>query len=317
LAAAQSSTSELTPEDLHAYSKAHTVLDWTSKDIRRRKEFKGLQPAESQQDLAKILQEAGERVAAFIDNFPNTTATESIQWKVDTPGFPASNAGQFRYLVVRNSAGGGETFGEYRTDAQGKEIDYSTFKGASLLTSGFTLSVLFFDPHNQGECRYRYFGRENLGGREAEVVGFAQDPEKNLRIANFHDGPRTIPLLFQGLAWIDAHSHEILRIQTDLLAPPPGTKLLRETTQIDFAPVHLPETAATFVLPHAVVVDVWQTSDVWHQGAGDSPSAHSRRGPVTTEDTSGAAQTTLHCRNIHNYSDYKLFRVESRIGPTP
>lgn len=304
------------PEELQVYNKAHTVMDWTPKGIHGKRELKGLQPAGAQEDLTRVLQQAGERVAAFIDAFPNVTATESIQWEVDTPGFPGSFADQFRYLVVRTPAGGSETFEEYRTDAHGNEIDYSNYKGASLLTSGFTLSVLFFDPHNQATCRYRYFGRMKLGELETEVLGFAQRPDKYLRMANFHDGPRTIPLLFQGLAWIDARSHEILHMQTDLLAPPPGEKLLRETTRIDFAPVHLPEITAAFVLPKRVIVEVWQKSDVWHQGVAGTGSTSGHRAQVAG-DTTGSAQTTLHCRNIHNYSDYKLFRTESRIGPTP
>jgi len=306
----------LSEEERQVYMQAHTVVNWTPKQIRGKLELKGLQPAGAQQDLPRVLQQAGERVAAFIDAFPNTTATESIQWKVDTPGFPASYADQFRYMVMRTPAGASETFEEYRTDAQGNAIDYSNYKGASLLTSGFTLSVLFFDPHNQATCRYRYFGRQKLGEQDTEVVGFAQRPDKYLRIANFHDGARTIPLLFQGLAWIDARSHEILRMQTDLLAPPPGAKLLRETTQIDFAPVHLPEITTAFVLPKRVIVDVWQKSDVWHQGTSVAGPTRGHRAQAA-EDTTGSAQTTLHCRNIHTYSDYKLFRVESRIRPTP
>jgi hypothetical protein len=308
------STSTLTPEELQAYEKAQTVIDWTPKEIRRQKELKNLQPAANQSGLAKILEQVGARVAAFIDNFPNITATESIQWKVDTPGFPASYAAQFRYLVVRSTAGREETFDEYRTDLKGSAIDYNSYDGTSLLTRGFTLSLLLFDPHNQATCRYRYFGRQVLGGKDADVVGFAQIPEKNLHLANFSDGVRTVPIFFQGLAWIDARTYEILRMQTDLVAPPPGKKLLRETTQIEYAPVHLPEVSTALVLPHKVIVDVWQNSVTERMPTLSPGPTHSVHREAVSDGT-GSGQTTLHCRNIHTYSDYKLFRVNSRIGP--
>jgi hypothetical protein len=257
----------------------------------------------------------GERVAAFLDNFPNVTATESIQWQVDHIASKDSSTEKFRYLLMRRPGGGGETFEEYRTDPHGNEIDYNGLKGSPPLTSGFTLCLLYFDPHNQAGCRYRYLGRQMLGDQETDVVGFAQVPEQNLRLANFHDGERTIPLLFQGLAWIDRRTHEVLRLQTDLLAPPPHTTLQRETTRIDYAPVRLPEITGAVVLPDKVVVDMWQYVNVLRKvnRTGGVVGRHA----VITEPSSSDEPYLQHCRNIHNYSDYKLFRVESHIGPTP
>jgi hypothetical protein len=313
--AVQSTPPPLTPEELQVYRKAHTVIDWTPKEIRGRRELRDLQPAGSQGDLAKILQEVGERVAAFLDNLPNVTATESIQWQVDHIASKDSYTEKFRYLLMRRPGDGGETFEEYRTDPQGNEVDYNGLKGSPPLTSGFTLSLLYFDPHNQAACRYRCLGRQMLGEQETDVVGFAQVPEQNLRLANFHDGERTIPLLFQGLAWIDRRTHEVLRLQTDLLAPPPHTSLKRETTRIDYAPVHLPEITGAVVLPEKVVVDMWQYVNVLKKV--NSMGAAGGHHAVITEPSSDNEPYLKHCRNIHNYSDYKLFRVESHIGPTP
>jgi hypothetical protein len=311
----QTAPTPLSPEELQVYNKAHTVIRWSSKDIRARKELADLQPAVSQDDLPLILQQVGERVLAFIKNFPNTTAMESIQWELDSPSSKTPSTETFCYLLMRKPAGPWETLEEYRTDLQGKEIEYRKLKGGPLLTSGFSLALLYFAPNNQVACRYRYFGRQKLAEQETDVVGFAEIPEENLRLANYHDGPRVIPLLFQGLAWIDARSHEILRLQTDLLAPPPGAKLRRESTVIDYSPVLLAETPAPFLLPRRVIVDVWQKVDNW-PGGNSRTSLHSRRGTVA-EDTTGTEHNMLHCRNIHTYSDYKLFRVESRIKPTP
>ena len=150
----------------------------------------------------------------------------------------------------------------------------------------FAASPLYFLPHNQAACRFRYFGRQRLKRQETEVVGFAQVPERDLPMtALLRLGDTTAQTLAQGLAWIDATSHEVLRIQTDLLAPRPDLRLEEETAEIDFSAIRLPERSSTFWLPTRVIVEV----------------TYSHR----------------HFRTIHEYADFKLFQVESRIGPHP
>jgi hypothetical protein len=246
----------------------------------------------------------GERVLALIDNLPNTTATETIQWEVARGSSRSTNTETFRYLLTRKKVGPWVTLGEYRTDSQGNEVEFERGEDGRLRTSGFTLSLLYFLPDNQQACRYRYFGRQMLDETQTDVVGFAETPEGNLRLAKVQEGMRTISFPLQGLAWIDAHSHEILRIQTDLLAPPPHTHLRRMTTEVDYALVRFPETTSTFVLPRKAVVDVWQK--------GSAGVASSREPGEGINE----GHALLHYRNIHEYSDYKLFRVKSRIGPT-
>lgn len=312
----QSALPTLTPQELRTYQKAHTVIDWAPKEIRGRKELKGLQPAETQQDLAKILQEVGARVATFARSLQNTAAMESVQWKLDNPSAPGSYREIFRYWLMRGSAEDQNTLQEYRTDVQGKALHSTSENGESLLTTGFTLTLLLFEPHNQAACRYRYLGRQALGDHQADVVGFAQIPGGSVYLSSFNDGSRTIPLLFQGLAWFDSSSHEILRLQSDLLAPPPHAPLVKQTTQIDFAPVHLLETPATFMLPQKVVVDAWQVVTAMPAPAGGTESTMGapRRGAI--EAGSGEKEYRLHCRSIHSYSDYKLSSEGSHSGPT-
>ena len=170
------STPTLTPEELRVYQKAHTVIDWKPREIHGTKELKGLQPVESQQDLPKILQEVGERVTAFMDKFPNTTATEFIRWKLDSPSSPASYAEQFRYWTERSSAGSEKTIREYRTDTQGKDIDYIGDSGASLLTSGFTLYVELLRSAQSARLPLPLFWPANAGRAGYECGGLRANP---------------------------------------------------------------------------------------------------------------------------------------------
>jgi hypothetical protein len=261
------------------------------------------------------LQKVGERVAAFVDNYPNTTSTELVRSdQVEDKRGSAAEVfeGKFRYLVLRNPQGGWNGFQEYRTDAQGHAIDYASAKVTSILTSRFPLLGMYFDPRLQGACRYRYFGRQKLDHQDTDVVGFAQIPGASFPLAMFQEGKHSVQTLFQGLAWIEAGSHEILRLQTDLLAPPPDSSLQKETTRVDYAPVFLSDTSAALLLPKTVIVDVWLRLDSQPNMFND-PSFYRQSGRYM----SGAKPEVRHYRNTHVYSDYKLFRVESRIGGSP
>jgi hypothetical protein len=278
----------LTPREIQLYRQAPTLMDWTSAEIRSRPELRDLQPTEDQQALPAILQEVGMSTAELFDGLPNLTSTETVQSQICSPRSGrcrVSFEGKFRYLLLMRSRQGEDIPSEYRTDAKGKAVDYARLKNVPLLTSRFTSTALHFHPQNQVACRFRYLGRQILDGHETDVVGFVQIPDEDAHVTVFGTRGRTAELLVQGFAWIDTASHEILRLRTDLLAPRLDVGLENETTETDFSAIHLPDTSNTFRLPTRVVVNVRWFGQ--------------------------------HFRNIHEYSDFKLFRVESRIGPVP
>jgi len=286
----QESRPHLTPGEVRRYQRARTPLDWTPEEIRVNRDLQHLHPAESQRDLPVILKKVGESVAMLFQNLPNTTCTEKVQSHVGIfqPHFvhDEDSTRWFRYLLLVHLQQGTPVLEEYRTDMDGNTIDDAQSPHAPVLTSYFiSSSALIFYPQNQPACRFRYFGRQEIEGRECEVVGFAQIPDGDPAVTVLRIRDRTVGLVLQGLAWIDAANHEMLRIQTDLLAPRPDVGVRVLSTEIDFRDIHLAETPATFRLPTRVGVDIWNSGQ--------------------------------HFRNIHEYSDFKLFRVQSRIGGTP
>jgi hypothetical protein len=279
---------DLTPAEVKLYQQASTLIGWVPAEVRVRPELRNLRPEESQRDLPMILRKVGEGVAGFFVNFPNTTCTESVQSQICsawTRHCKMIFKDDFRYLLLVHSMQGARALDEYRTDAQGNTIDYRRLTEPPVLTYQFTAATLYFHPRFQKASLFRYFGRQALDGQETEVVGFAQIPENSPPVTWFQNGDKTARLLVQGLVWIDPASSEIVRIQTDLLAPRPDVGLIREHSVIDFSAVHLSETSATYFLPTKIAVDI---------------------------KVSGQ-----HYRNTHVYSDFKLFRVESHIGPAP
>ena len=302
----QESQPQLTPAEIKLYEQARTLLEWTPKEVRARRELHGLHLAEDQGNLATVLMQAGEPVASQMARFRDTACLETIQsetcraeagLRILPGGIPQEYdgqsmscttffTGQFRYLWLLHERKGGRTLEEYRTDIQGKAIDLSDpTNRLPLLTWGFSSAALYFHPLNQPACRFRYFGTQMLKGRPTDVVGFAPLPKANAPAITMRLGSVHAQLLEQGLAWIDAATHEILRIQTSLLAPRRDVRVDNETTEIDFASVHLAEVPAPLRLPTKVVVDI----ESYHR----------------------------YLRNTHTYSGFKMFRVESRIVAMP
>jgi hypothetical protein len=89
--------------------------------------------------------------------------------------------------------------------------------------------------------------------------------------------------LFQGLAWIDAETFQVLRIETWLLVPRKDIGISSQTSTVDFYPVQPSGSEGVLWLPREVTVE--------------------------------AVYRGLKVRNTHHYANFKLFRVESTIKP--
>jgi len=296
----EESQPHLTPQEAQLYHDAPSLIDWTPEQIRARPELRELQLAESQEGLPTILGEVGKRVAAFFDELPNTTSREEVvsgPCEIASENCVEAFKAKYHYLLVWRSAEGQRALTEYRADKNGRPVDSIKLPGgeyAPMLTSGFTAApLLHFHWQNRVTSRFRYFGRQVVDGKESDVVGFAEIPEEYCCPTKFGRGNHQTVVFSQGLAWIDASTYQILRIQTDLLAPP-KVGLERLTTRIDYRAIQLPGTSPAFCLPTQVVVDIW-----FHE-----VSAYRKQ------------LSLVRFRNIHHYSHYEPFRVESPISPT-
>jgi hypothetical protein len=279
----------LTPQELQRYDQAKTVMDWTPEQIRDVPELQDLQPAQSQQELPAILGAAGERVSALLDDLPNMASMEEVRSGPCDEGLRkkcrVTYRGKFNYLVLVHPTESNQLMGEYRTDLKGRPIDYRNLgHGRILLTYGFTTTPLrHFHPQNQASCRFRDFGRQSAGGQMTEVVGFVEIPGKYPWPTEWRHGNAVAALYLQGLAWIDVTTHQIVRIETFLVTPPADGDLESLKTRVEFSAIQLRQASSALWLPTEVVVDV---------------SLHHH-----------------HFRNVHRYSTFKTFQVETRIGP--
>ena len=142
---------------------------------------------------------------------------------------------------------------------------------------------MVFSPSNRSQSRFRYWGEQKIGKREAFVVAFAQIPGSvNVPMMTMNAG-KIIPILFQGVAWVDQEDFRIIQLRTDILAPQQEAGLQKETAKILFGPVDIARLNLELWLPMGV-------------------------------DVSAEVQG-LALQEQHVYSKYRLYHATSRILP--
>jgi hypothetical protein len=271
------------------------------------KELDGLKAETSQVDLTTVLDKVGEVIVAQMPRVPNLIAQEDVAQEQPTPpvGLSAGslnanarmqmdritqaantqdqalvpqNWKRFEYVVLAEpQSGGGILFNESRKDLN------KGHHAAGPRGIGFGSLWLMFVPSNIGESHFRYLGTQNVNKRPTFVVAFSQDPALVKMPGVIETDNGQMPLLYQGVAWIDQESYRIVRIRTDLLSPLPHIKLLQATSTVDFSAVVIPKFTETLWLPKSVEL----TWDLNGNRLGE----------------------------LHRYSKYQLFAATSRIVP--
>jgi hypothetical protein len=268
--------------------------------IKRIPELKHLQPAQSQTELAVILQMTGERVDDFFRHITDLTAREEISLLRFRQELPTSRPEltservHDRYLILRHGSKSHADIIEYRTDAKGDRFDETVVKRGFIVTSGFALDCNYFATAFQGESTFRYLGEQKLGTQDTYVVGFAQRPgQATLTIRMRGRSGTPVNMLVQGIAWIDKSNYQIVRLRTDLLAPRWDVGLNQQTTEVTLSQVQLADVTTPLWLPSSVKVFVEFTT---HNGDVDE-------------------FYELSYRNEHRYSNYQRYRVSAKVVP--
>jgi hypothetical protein len=272
---------------------AKTFVDMAPAELAKAvPELKHLEPAENQDLLPQILTRAGDEVAAFFDNFPNTTCTEQVISMVDT-GLGADALHQsyarYNYLALVQEGGAKDRLREFRTDDNGKLIppdpkhevtiqQLKDFSASTVVTRGFIAVIEHFHPDLQPDSRFLYLGREAMEKQDTYVVAFAQRPAVARRVTRIQFLGQDEIAFWQGIAWIDPTTYRVRRLRTDVQVPPGHVGILKETTQILYSEVSFEEGRLKLWLPREVDV------------------------------TGQLDQNRYH--NQHRYSDYRLFKVQ-------
>lgn len=250
-------------------------------------ELRGLHPAAGQKPLEMILSQTGARLEDLAGKLPNLIALENVdQFQAREDGSGAARIrNKYNYLILVHQNGSRPDFQERRVDLKGRRPRAAGLEEGFVVTKGFATLWRDFLPSVQRESVFRYLGTARINKKPVYVVGFAQRPGWVDSPMYFVENQHATPCLFQGVAWIDESSFRILRLRTDLLAPRKDVGLKKMTTVVTFGPARIAQ----------VPEPLWL--------------------PVKAEVTAGIGGYFY--RNIHRYSNYKLFRTRVRFLPPP
>lgn len=259
-----------------------TYVEMTPEELLKRvPELKHLELARDQELLPLILQRVGAAVADFFDNFSNTTCTEDVLSIVRNPhwGHEDRYDRRFNYIALVKPATDNTVLEETRSDSKGR----AAALGGAITTIGFVALAAHFHPDYQRDSRFRYVGRETIKGQSAYVIVFAQRPEVARQTGHVVLRDQVAKVFVQGVAWIEPETFRILRLRTDLEQPELQIHLQRESTDVRYSEVTFTQGNKTLWLPREVTV------------------------------TGEWKDFTFH--NLHRYSDYRLFVVQTEEKP--
>jgi len=268
-------------------------------------DLKGLKTSANQDPLAVLLEKVGAKTLEVARNTPNLISRERV---IDSSLGTSEARRDYDYLILARYDGKMVSLDEFRLDLktgdkfQTEEVinkgslfwndlerasnEIAVAKGRRPpFSQGFATSWVNFYPSNRSKTTYRYLGEQKKDGHRTLVLAFAQKPELVALPAVFQYQGKTAPMFLQGIAWIDPSDFRILHLRTDLLSPIAEISLHRLTADIQFALTRIEQVPTPLQLPREVTVTA----------------------------TLGESTT----REVHQYSEYRLFRATSRVVPIP
>jgi len=246
------STNEMDMSALIAAAKALPVpSSWMPSDVDDK-----MPPVEPGASCAldEVVQNAGKRLQELVKNVDRFTATELVtdesinKWGL--PSFPEK--AQFDYIVsMEETRRGALSVEEYR-ERRAASKDFPE----AVMTSGLPALVVIFHPFYAGNYEMTCEGLARWNGGLAWQVHFRQKKDKPNTIRSYRMGPegQGYPVALKGRGWIAADSYQIVRLETNMVAPMPQIRLAAEHVNIEYAPVQFRKGTLEMWLPANVEV---------------------------------------------------------------
>ncbi len=225
----------------------------------------------------RLLASAGRAVEAFWNDLLAVNCHESIEQAKLAPNgkVVAKQAGTYDYLIVAHLAPDDLSVRESRV--QLAKVAEKKDGPPLMVTSGFATLLLVMHPYYQGDYEYSTPVEDTLDGRPVLRVDFRQlkggRSPSCLRLKG-----RDYPLPWMGKVWIDRETSVVRRIQVELASSMSDVGLSSLSADVRYAPVAFKDAGQRW-LPSVAEIDV--------------------------------ATARQHWRNVHRFTDYKRFSVET------
>jgi tetratricopeptide (TPR) repeat protein len=189
-------------------------------------------------NLEEVIAKSGNRIQELIANVDQFTATEAVSHvSINKWGLPSRPIKfEFNYVVsIKKNRLGLLNVEEYR------DSHYSVAQFPDgIATTGLPVLVLIFHPSNVQNFALACEGLARSHGAPAWQIHFRQRTDRPNTIRTYQSGAQgpvySVPL--KGRAWIAADNFQIVRLETDLVAPLPQIRLAADHAAIEYGPVH-------------------------------------------------------------------------------
>jgi Flp pilus assembly protein TadD len=204
--------------------------------------------------LDDVLQKVGSRMIEFVGNIEKFAATESLfhqrinKWG----GSSYTESRDFDYVASFEEVRPGRfSFEEYRSRGS-SPVDFPD----GVQTLGLPALALLFHPKVAENYEMSCEGLAKARGEPAWQVHFRQRPDKPNIMKSYRvgfNGP-SFPVAIKGRAWISADTYQIIRLETDLVAPVPQIRLAADHSVIEYGSVHFREGGMEMWLPSSAEI---------------------------------------------------------------
>jgi hypothetical protein len=202
--------------------------------------------------LSEILHGASDRATEMVDNLQRFTATEEVEHtELRKNGKRRQTTKQlFNYVAnIEQSSSGAFWVEEYR-------FAKTPGDAPRVWDTGTATFALIFHPQVIGNFAFRCESRTYLYGSSAWQLSFEESPDPRKSFHQIRIDHSVYQLRFKGRAWIAANDNQILRLQTDLVAPIPQIHLQLEHLDISYAPVEFDKPKFRVWLPASASMQI-------------------------------------------------------------
>ncbi len=216
-------------------------------------------------------------VSKFLDLFSEVKCTELVEQTKLTPKGKVEHQerGRFDYLLMSQNSGGDLSLEESRLQEEATPHKKNV---PLLVTNGFATLVLVFHPYYQGGFEFSGLEPDTLNGHNVVKIRFRHIKGMRTPTVLMLRG-REYPLDMMGTAWIDPNTGIIERMQAELLT---------NMEDIGLRSLH---------------ADVSYGPPPFH-GMTDMPW-------LAAEATIEVETPKQHWRNVHRFTNYKHFAVDT------
>ncbi len=235
--------------------------------------------AHAAEDSAQsIIAKAEVSVSKFLDLFSEVKCTELVEQTKLTPKGKVEHQerGRFDYLLMSQSTGGDLSLEESRLQEQATPHKANV---PLLVTNGFATLVLVFHPYYQAGFEFSGAEPDTLNGHAIVKIRFRHIKGMRTPTVLMLRG-REYPLDMMGTAWIDPDTGIIERIQAELLTNMEDIGLRSLHADVSYGP---PPFSGMAGMP-------------W----------------LATEATIEVETPKQHWRNVHRFTNYKHFAVDTQ-----